>query len=452
MNTTMRWTGLGALAAVLVLGACSDKLESPFAPEQSASFSHVGPSQFPEQLYLSEEFSATPGVFGNGGAIYRVQLDDGAHQANLTLLVDLQGNCAANLPAGFSCTYGFDKPHIGATPDGSRVYVLNKFQSNGMAELPVPGAGNPLGYYDVATGQFVYVGQLAGLPLEGSVQVAFSPAGRMYVANQDSDRLYLINEGLTAVGPSWEIRRRSDSELVNVLGADIAFDAAGRLFLWTNSPPAGSGRLLEIEIDGGTAWATVVGQIAHPEYMTGLAVRGAGMGSLIASSVLNDHLWMIDPGTGVIDPAGYPMYLNGVRYEHQFGDMATGFLAPQAGCSHGFWKNHVNHWVGYSPNQTLGSVFDFTGVNPNTLQNRTLMQALNFGGGPGVQGAQQILLRNAVAALLNAAHPGVNYPLTTAQVIAMVNAALQSNDRNTMLALEAQLDMYNNLGCTLSGR
>jgi hypothetical protein len=43
----------------------------------------------------------------------------------------------------------------------------------------------------------------------------------------------------------------------------------------------------------------------------------------------------------------------------------------------------------------------------------------------------------------------VNYPLTTAQVIAQVNAALASNDRSAMLTLASQLDSYNNLGCPL---
>jgi len=67
------------------------------------------------------------------------------------------------------------------------------------------------------------------------------------------------------------------------------------------------------------------------------------------------------------------------------------------------------------------------------LDNTTLLQALNFKGGSGTKGAAQNLLRAAVAALLNSAHPGVDYPRTTGEVIAAVNAALASNDRSVML-------------------
>ena len=83
---------------------------------------------------------------------------------------------------------------------------------------------------------------------------------------------------------------------------------------------------------------------------------------------------------------------------------------------------------------------------PNSLglDNRTLLQALNFGGGNGPKGAAQTLLRSAVAALLNAALGSPPYPLTEAQIIADVNAAL-TGTRTTMLALATTLDNYNNL-------
>jgi hypothetical protein len=114
------------------------------------------------------------------------------------------------------------------------------------------------------------------------------------------------------------------------------------------------------------------------------------------------------------------------------------------GCTPGYWKNHLGSWVGYAPGQTVGSVF--TG---SLYGSSTLLQALNFGGGSGVAGGQQILLRAAVAALLNAASPDVDYTMTTAEVIAAVNAALASGSRATMLTLAAELDADNNLGCPL---
>jgi hypothetical protein len=84
------------------------------------------------------------------------------------------------------------------------------------------------------------------------------------------------------------------------------------------------------------------------------------------------------------------------------------------------------------------------------LDNSTLLQALQFGGGPDVTGAAQILLRAAVAALLNSTNSTVDYQLTTAELIAQVNAALATGDRDKILALATKLDQYNNAGCPLN--
>jgi hypothetical protein len=84
------------------------------------------------------------------------------------------------------------------------------------------------------------------------------------------------------------------------------------------------------------------------------------------------------------------------------------------------------------------------------LDNATLLQALSFQGGSGTTAGARILLRVAVAALLNAAHPDVDYSLTTTDVINQVNAALASGSRSTMIQLKNQLDTYNNLGCPLN--
>jgi hypothetical protein len=121
------------------------------------------------------------------------------------------------------------------------------------------------------------------------------------------------------------------------------------------------------------------------------------------------------------------------------------------GCTPGFWKNHPAAWLetGYSPDDTLESVFDIPDIYG--LDNNTLLQALSFMGGNTEKGAAKILLRAGVAALLNAAHPDIDYPRTEAEVIADVNAALASGDRATMLALAAELDLDNNAGCPING-
>jgi hypothetical protein len=122
------------------------------------------------------------------------------------------------------------------------------------------------------------------------------------------------------------------------------------------------------------------------------------------------------------------------------------------GCTPGYWKQaqHLDSWVatGFSPNQTLESVFNVP--NSYGLDNYTLLQALSFRGGTETPAAARILLRAAVASLLNASQPHVDYPWSTSEVIADVNAALASGNRSTMLNLAAKLDKDNNLGCPLN--
>lgn len=123
---------------------------------------------------------------------------------------------------------------------------------------------------------------------------------------------------------------------------------------------------------------------------------------------------------------------------------ATGFGEGE-GCTPGYWKNHTQSWEEYAPGQRVSSVFtSYAGTE-------TLLQALQGGGGSGLDGARKILLRAAVAAVLNAAHDSLEYPwqrwsngLRGAPLIASVNNALASNNRDTMLALATRLDNDNN--------
>jgi hypothetical protein len=119
---------------------------------------------------------------------------------------------------------------------------------------------------------------------------------------------------------------------------------------------------------------------------------------------------------------------------------------PQ-GCSHGYWKNHTDAWQVLSPNTTVGNIF--AGANAYGLGNATLLQALSFNGGSTLAEAAQILLRQAVAAVVNADHLAVEYPRTFDEIVFDVNAALDSGNRSSILSLAAALDGDNNLGCPL---
>ena len=88
------------------------------------------------------------------------------------------------------------------------------------------------------------------------------------------------------------------------------------------------------------------------------------------------------------------------------------------GCSQGYWKNHGNSWgpTGYDTGDWYNDVF---GVS----YSKTLLEALESGGG-----GEYALGRQAVAALLNAAHPGVDYYYTEAGVIDIVQDAYYTGD------------------------
>jgi hypothetical protein len=107
------------------------------------------------------------------------------------------------------------------------------------------------------------------------------------------------------------------------------------------------------------------------------------------------------------------------------------------GCTPGFWKNHLDAWIGYSPGADFDATFGVDLFDPNI----TLEDAVNRRGG-GVNA----LARHAVAALLNAAHPDVDSAFTTAEVIDIVQDAEASGD------FEAAKDMLaaeNERGCPL---
>jgi hypothetical protein len=121
------------------------------------------------------------------------------------------------------------------------------------------------------------------------------------------------------------------------------------------------------------------------------------------------------------------------------------------GCTPGFWKNHPAAWQGFSPDQTVASVFSEAAAYAG-IGDATLMGALRFGGGPGATGGAKIMLRAAVAAILNAASDEVMYPRTLDSIFDDVNAALASGHRGQMIGLGSELDIDNNLGCPTNGR
>jgi hypothetical protein len=89
--------------------------------------------------------------------------------------------------------------------------------------------------------------------------------------------------------------------------------------------------------------------------------------------------------------------------------------ACQTGCSPVYWKQPSTSGTGtgYTQDQTLESVVCCS--RSLGLDSSTLLEALNFAGGSDDLGAATSLFRAAVAALLNAASPGVDYPTLNGQ-------------------------------------
>jgi len=148
------------------------------------------------------------------------------------------------------------------------------------------------------------------------------------------------------------------------------------------------------------------------------------------------------------DTGLYPPRNPGGKWPEISHFVICGYFTPDeeeseyCGLTLGYWKNHPDAWPdGYTPGQTVGSVFSEA---TDATKDATLMNALNFGGGPGLDGAERILLKQAVAAVLNEAEFGERYQ--GSGIIGQVNGAISSKDRATMIALAEQLDTWNNAG------
>lgn len=124
------------------------------------------------------------------------------------------------------------------------------------------------------------------------------------------------------------------------------------------------------------------------------------------------------------------------------------------GLTPGFWKNNAKKFgaiawqqAGVSPAARVDSIF--TSLSGSSLGSKTLLQALNLGGG-GINA----LLRHAVAGYLNAKHPGVHYPITSSELTQAVNQAvnhyLTTGSKTQVNALKDQLENYNEQGADLN--
>lgn len=112
------------------------------------------------------------------------------------------------------------------------------------------------------------------------------------------------------------------------------------------------------------------------------------------------------------------------------------------GCTPGYWKNHLSEWANteYSPTDDFDTVFGVDAFDPDI----TLEDAVSSPGS-----LYKNLHFHAVAAILNASSDSVNYGLTTAEIIAHVQAAFASGDPDQWEAAKDLLAGLNEIGCPL---
>jgi hypothetical protein len=117
------------------------------------------------------------------------------------------------------------------------------------------------------------------------------------------------------------------------------------------------------------------------------------------------------------------------------------------GLTPGYWKNHTEDWAaaGYSTGDMFGAIFTEavgSAVWPES-GDITLLAAVRMKGN-----SVNSLIRHAAAALLNAGHPDVDYDMSTAAIIALVNDAfanatskkdsILTDAKNALLTLNEQ--------------
>jgi hypothetical protein len=110
------------------------------------------------------------------------------------------------------------------------------------------------------------------------------------------------------------------------------------------------------------------------------------------------------------------------------------------GCTPGFWKQeqHFAEWPEpYRPEVSLAVAFQLDPLEGDP----TLLDGLRTGGG-----GQEALLRQAVAALLNAAHGSIDYAYSVDEALALVRAAFTTGEFEPVKDL---LEAANDVECPL---
>lgn len=130
------------------------------------------------------------------------------------------------------------------------------------------------------------------------------------------------------------------------------------------------------------------------------------------------------------------------------GEVEVGGFTPtppkNQGCTPGFWKQErsFNSWPDpFHPHDSFSEVV----LDLSEPVEPTLQQALGLGGG-----GMFALMRQGVAALLNAASPLLEYPLSVGEVIAELREAIENGDEEAIELVKDRLEGFNESQCPIA--
>jgi len=287
-----------------------------------------------ETLYLTDSADSQDGIT----MVYEVSLDPYSHRANLYPLP------AANLdpPLGPGVIPFNQADAMAATPDGKRLYFVDRYDG---------GDTGHLGYYELATAEWVDLGQvtLDGDPLPLIVLAAFTEGGSLYVASSETDSLYFLRHTTASLINFGVIKRDGPTgPVVNVQGADMVFGKKGNLYLWSNLGKDGAPRgLYSLQLPPvapaapGTIVATYLGT-STDSFFTGLTTLPDYTDYLVGST-RQDEVWIMNRFNGQVVGPPFMMYRDGIPYAYEWGDMTTG-KSVLCTLTIDYWKDHS--WEG----------------------------------------------------------------------------------------------------------
>lgn len=252
----------------------------------------------------------------------------------------------------------------------------------------------------IVTGHTVTAADLPG-PLTNSVTVNTNPVGFPNLVSATANASVNI-----AVNPNYTLTKQCGPSPANV-GDPITYT-----FVITNTG--------DVALDRVSANDTLLGSLTA-DFPASLAPGGTATITKTRNIAANDPSPLPNTVTTVYQVAGTQTSLT------RTANCSVTINPPPGGegCTPGYWKQtqHFDSWVGYTPGQSFETVFGVdvtlrTGGKTSTTT-PTLLQALEANGGD-----INALARHATAALLNASNPDVNFGMTPAQVIALVQDAV----------------------------